>query len=105
LALDEENDDRLRSSTFKKARYKAWHDLPQTSILAWIEHIPRHIEEIIRLKGGNEYEEGRKAFQREYKGPRLKGKLSTHAYLTPQCNPDPEDEDWKNIEEALAVNG
>ena len=30
------------------AWYKAWNDLPQTPIQAWIERIPRHIEEIIR---------------------------------------------------------
>jgi hypothetical protein len=28
--------------------------LPQTEIQAWIERIPRHIQEIIRLKAGNE---------------------------------------------------
>jgi hypothetical protein len=88
----------------EKARYKARHDLPQMSIQTWIERIPCRIEEIIRLKGGHEYKEGRKAFQREYKGTRLKGKPSTHAYLTPRCNPGPEDEDWENIDEALAVD-
>jgi transposase len=36
-----------------------WRELPQENIQAWIERIPRHIEEIIRLEGGNEYKEGR----------------------------------------------
>ena len=38
--------------------YKAWDDLPQEQIQAWIEHIPRHIQEVIRLEGGNKYTEG-----------------------------------------------
>lgn len=38
---------------------QAWNELPQSAIQAWIERIPRHIEEIIRLEGGNEYKEGR----------------------------------------------
>lgn len=38
---------------------QAQNDLPQERIQQWIDRIPRHIEEIIRLEGGNEYEEGR----------------------------------------------
>ncbi|KAK5998492.1 hypothetical protein PT974_00871 [Cladobotryum mycophilum] len=37
----------------------AWKEIPQSAIQAWIERIPRHIEEIIKLEGGNEYKEGR----------------------------------------------
>jgi hypothetical protein len=37
---------------------KAWNEMPQSIIQAWIERIPRHIEEVIRLEGGNEYREG-----------------------------------------------
>lgn len=37
----------------------AWEKLPQAVIQAWIERIPRHIEEVIALNGGNEYKEGR----------------------------------------------
>jgi hypothetical protein len=33
--------------------------MPQEKIQAWIERIPRHIREVIRLEGGNEYKEGR----------------------------------------------
>ena len=42
----------------KKAWYKAWRELEQWRIQRWIERIPRHIEEIIRLKEGNKYCEG-----------------------------------------------
>ena len=68
----------------EKAWIKAWEDLPQTQIQAWIECIPRHIQEIIHLEGGNEYPEGRKAFKRDQAGTRIKGKLSAHAYIRPQ---------------------
>ena len=34
-------------------------ELPQEKIQAWIERIPIHIKEVIRLGGGNEYREGR----------------------------------------------
>ena len=37
---------------------KAWKDLEQTRIQAWIKRVMRHIPEIILLKGGNEYREG-----------------------------------------------
>ena len=33
------------------------------------------------LDGGNEYEEGILGFKRSWKGDRLKGKLSTHAFI------------------------
>lgn len=36
-----------------------WEDLPQSQIQAWIERIPRHIQKVIELEGGNEYKEGR----------------------------------------------
>ena len=38
---------------------EAWLGLEQKRIQAWIERIPRHIKEVIRLDGGNEYREGR----------------------------------------------
>jgi len=67
----------------EKAWHRAWKDLPQDKIRAWIERIPIHIQEIIRLEGGNEYPEGRKAFKRDQKGQRIKGILSKHSYLPP----------------------
>jgi len=33
--------------------------MPQKQIQEWIERIPRHIQEVIRLKGSNDYKEGR----------------------------------------------
>jgi transposase len=39
---------------------KAWDDLPQEQIQAWIERIPVHVQKIIELEGGNEYKEGRR---------------------------------------------
>jgi hypothetical protein len=39
---------------------KAWDDLEQHTIQAWVERIPWHIQQIIQLEGGNEYKEGRK---------------------------------------------
>jgi hypothetical protein len=33
--------------------------MPQERIQAWIERIMVHIKEVIRLEGGNEYQEGR----------------------------------------------
>ena len=60
---------------------QSWDDLPQEEIQRWIERIPHHIKEIIRLEGGNEYPEGRKDFKRSWVGRRLKGILSSHAYI------------------------
>jgi len=65
----------------ENAWIQAWSDLPQPQIQAWIERIPRYVQEIIRYKGGNEYEEGRKEFKRSWAGTRLKGKLSKYTYL------------------------
>jgi hypothetical protein len=68
----------------EKAWNKAWEDLPQRQIQEWIKRIPRHVQEVIRLKGRNEYAEGRKAFKRDHAGTRLKGRLSSHTYLQPK---------------------
>ena len=42
-----------------RAWEKCWRELPQDKIQAWIERIPIHIKQIIKLEGGNEYKEGR----------------------------------------------
>ena len=34
-----------------------WDDMEQERIQAWIKRIPIHIQEVIRLEGGNEYKE------------------------------------------------
>ena len=35
----------------EKAWIKCWKELSQGQIQAWIERMPRHIQEVIRLKG------------------------------------------------------
>jgi hypothetical protein len=49
----------------KEAWIQCWEDLPQEKIQFWIERIPVHIQEVIRLEGGNEYKEGRKKGQKK----------------------------------------
>jgi len=39
----------------------------QWRIQAWIERIPRHIQKIIELEGGNEYREGKADKARRFK--------------------------------------
>ena len=50
------------ASTSRKELEKKWLDywgkLEQERIRRWVERIPVHIEEILRLDGGNEYMEG-----------------------------------------------
>lgn len=36
-----------------------WEEMDQRKIQAWIERIPIHIQEVIRLEGGNEYKESK----------------------------------------------
>lgn len=38
---------------------RSWRELAQDRIQKWIERIPRHIERVIELEGGNCYREGR----------------------------------------------
>jgi len=56
----------------EKAWREAWEELDQWRIQAWIERIPRHIQKIIELEGGNEYREGKTEKVRRFKAP-LKG--------------------------------
>ena len=75
----------------KRAWVQAWKDLPQLQIQEWIQRIPYHLKEIIRLQGGNEFKEGNQ-HKRSWKGKRLKGILSSHCYLSPLgANSDKED--------------
>jgi transposase len=60
----------------KRAWRQAWQDLPQEKIQQWITAIPDHIQEIIKLNGGNEYKEGVQGYKRSWKGLRIKGQLS-----------------------------
>jgi hypothetical protein len=40
-----------------------------------------------------------KASKGDFKGIRLKGKLSTRNYLTPRYDPSAKDKDWDNVDE------
>jgi Transposase/DDE superfamily endonuclease len=60
----------------KRAWRQAWQDMPQEKIQQWIAAIPDHIQEIIKLEGGNEYKEGVQGYKRSWKGLRIKGQLS-----------------------------
>jgi hypothetical protein len=43
----------------KEAWIKYWKEMPQERIQQWIERIVEHVQEVIRLEGGNEYREGK----------------------------------------------
>jgi hypothetical protein len=46
-----------------------WDDMSQERIQAWIRRIPIHVQEVIKLEGGNKYKEGisgRKKIHTEY---------------------------------------
>ena len=51
----------------EKAWISTWQDFKQWRIQQWIERIPRHIEKVIELKGGNDYREGAEEKQRSRK--------------------------------------
>ena len=46
-----------------------WDNMEAERRHAWVERVYYHVKEVIRLKGGNEYKEGR-----------LKGKEKTRVY-------------------------
>jgi hypothetical protein len=87
---------------------KAWSDISQSQMQAWIKRMPHHIKNVIRLKRENEYKEGRKAFKRNWAGTRIKGKLSKHTYLQAQgevteCSLATKADEWDDIENDLDV--
>jgi hypothetical protein len=84
----------------EKEWIKAWKDLPQKDIQKWIEAIPRHIEQVCLLEGGNEYKEGSALFKRSWAGHRIKGRLSTHSYLTPHQDKE-EDDEFEDVDEDI----
>ena len=43
--------------------------MEQQQIQAWIEKIPRHIQKVIELEGGNEYRKGKCEKVRRLKAP------------------------------------
>jgi hypothetical protein len=69
--------------------------------------IPDHIQEIIRLEGGNEYKEGVKGFQRSWAGHRVKGKLSTLQFINrkePQASDSQDNSDDDDVDDADDVD-
>ena len=50
---------RTRKEAEKRWKHCWEEELSQKRIQEWIERMPRHIAEVICLKGGNEYREGR----------------------------------------------
>jgi hypothetical protein len=59
-----------------------WKGISRLMIQKWIGGVYHNVQEVIRLEGGSEYKEGRAAFQRDFKGRRVVGKLSTHSFLS-----------------------
>ena len=61
-----------------KTVWKATWDkeLTQKRIQGWIERMPRHIKEVIRLEGGNEYREGREDGPEGKSTPNAEGVVS-----------------------------
>jgi len=45
---------------------QTWKELEMSRIQAWIKRIPDHIEQVIKLLGGNEYKEGRRKDRKVY---------------------------------------
>ena len=87
----------------EKRWLKGWQDLPQTQIQQWIEAIPYHIQEIIRLKGGNEYKEGVRGYKRSWAGRRIKGLLSSHQFVDKDLQHQGRDQDNSNSEVSDSV--
>jgi hypothetical protein len=78
--------------TAKAIWLQAWKDLPQERIQHWIERIIYHIQEVIRLEGGNEYKEGQIAsHSRSWKNKRIKGQLSRRAL-------------WEDVDDTIISN-
>jgi len=66
--------------------------------------IPDHIQEIIRLGGGNEYKEGVQGFKRSWAGRRVKGKLSTLQFIDrkkPQASDSQDNSDDELLDDDL----
>jgi len=85
-------------SALQQAWKDAWRDLPQSEIQKWIEGIVRNIQEVIRLEGGNEYQEGR-ALKRSYRGRRKIGELFKHAFISDTVDDVEGDGDFEDVDE------
>lgn len=87
----------------KKSWLKAWDKLEQERIQRWICRIPRHIEKVLALHGGNEYKEGRldrdsRTINGFWKGHRIKGQLSRLDSIEGAPDLDTSDVDSVDIE-------
>jgi hypothetical protein len=76
----------IRGATMNPKRLRRqwehyWRILPAEQRHKWIRGVWEGFQEVIRLEGDNNYKEGRPAEVRDYKGLRIVGKLSPHAYL------------------------
>lgn len=74
---------------------QCWQQMPQEMIQAWIERIPRHVQKIIELKGGNEYQESR-----DYRGRGENAIEATLAIPAREANTR-EDDEWQEVEEVV----
>ena len=75
----------------ERAWRQAWGELEQWRIQAWIERIPRHIQEVIRCEGGNEYREGAADNTRDWKALKRQDgyRLDVIAYMQNQTTQIP----------------
>jgi hypothetical protein len=48
----------IRRPEPERAWFQVWDELEQWQIQSWIERIPHHIQEVIRLEGDDSYREG-----------------------------------------------
>ena len=82
---------------------KEWRKLPQEMVRKWIEGVIHNIQEVIRLEGGNEYQEGR-GLRRSYRARRTVGQLFKHVYIQDEENSntiaciDEDEQFWADLE-------
>ena len=48
----------IRGPQLRQIWIDTWNELEQWRIQRWVKRIIRHIREVIRLEGGNDYREG-----------------------------------------------
>ena len=73
---------------------ECWDELSQEQIQSWIERMPRHIQTVIELEGGNEYREGRTGgMVRPYDAEERRSR-----YLRSKRGPTEDEEEWANID-------
>ena len=84
-----------------KAWVKCWEkELTQERIQAWISRIPRHIQQIIELKGGNEYREDR-AENDSIRSYNSKERKERYARRKAGFRPDDDEDDDDDVKESI----